>query len=83
MTECSVELSPNLHEVSQYQEMAPIRAFCSLKAPSSTFTIMNSLRHYAKQALKHDKVNMKLGRYTDTKIISDEQFGLQRFLNRH
>ena len=34
-------------------EKAPTKAFCWLKAPTSTFTFKTLLRHYAKQALTH------------------------------
>ena len=43
-----VQLSMNLREVSQCPENSLTRVFSWLKAPTSTFTINNLLRHYAK-----------------------------------
>ena len=40
---------------------SPIRAFSWLKAADTAFTFKTLLRHYAKQALTPQKVDMKLG----------------------
>ena len=55
-TASTLELSTNLREVF----IVPGEGLCTwalsmLKAPSSTFTIKNLLRHYAKQAFKQHK----------------------------
>ena len=42
-------------------EKAPTRAFSWLKAPTSAFTFKTLLRHYAKQPLTPQSLNVKLG----------------------
>ena len=42
-------------------EKASTRAFSWLKAPTSAFTFKTLLRHYAKQALTPQSLNVKLG----------------------
>ena len=42
-------------------EKAPTRAFSWLKAPTRAFTFKTLLRHYAKQALTPQSLNVKLG----------------------
>ena len=42
-------------------EKAPTRAFSWLKAATTTFTFKTLLRHYAKQALTPQSLNVKLG----------------------
>ena len=42
-------------------EKAPTRAFSWLKAATTAFTFKTLLRHYAKQALTPQSLNVKLG----------------------
>ena len=44
----TLELSTGLREIAQCPEKAPASAISLFKAPASSFTIKNTLRHYAK-----------------------------------
>ena len=47
----TVEVSTGLREITQCLEKAPTGAFSLLQGPTSSFTVKNLLRHYAKWVL--------------------------------
>ena len=63
VVQCLVsQIDPSVPQpVFTITEKAPTRAFSWLKVPTSAFTLKTLLRHYAKWALTHSKVDMKVG----------------------
>ena len=61
--ECGVDISAAKSSIRRFviTEKAPTRAFSWLKAATTAFTFKTLLRHYAKQALTPQSLNVKSG----------------------